>query len=201
MASISDVTIANMALAAVGHDGTIETLEEDSPEAQQCALWYDYARLQVLEAFDWSFARRRSTLAVSSDAAPSNEWAFRYQYPANCVIIRRVENPAGIDNDPVPFAVELNDAGDTKTVVTNISSPRVVYTGDIEIETLFSPHFVDTLAARLASKIAWALTKNSKAVAGAERMYLTLLRQAPALNASEGQQEAPREAEWTRERA
>lgn len=62
--AISNVTISNMALSHIGADSTIESMAESSAEAAQCNLWYDYSRLQVLEAYDWGFARKRLDLAV-----------------------------------------------------------------------------------------------------------------------------------------
>jgi hypothetical protein len=56
------VNIANQALSHIGSANTIAALSETNTEARQCNLWMETARLQVLEAFDWSFARRRARL-------------------------------------------------------------------------------------------------------------------------------------------
>ena len=92
--AISSVKIANFALSKVGTDSTIETLTENSAEAKACNLWFETARKQALSAYDWPFARKRLALAVHGDDPP-DEWAYRYQYPADCVKARFVENPVG----------------------------------------------------------------------------------------------------------
>ena len=88
MAFITDTGIANMALSHVGAESDIESLTEKTAEAIQCNLWYNFSRQQILEIYDWSFARRRLGLAPHDDTISETStdpwagvWSFRYQYP------------------------------------------------------------------------------------------------------------------------
>jgi len=107
MASISKVTIANFALGNIGARDSIESFDEASTAARQAKLWYDFSRVQALEGFDWSFARKRQALALIEEVPTGDpvayEWAYRYQYPSDCVSARYIVNPAGKDADAVPL--------------------------------------------------------------------------------------------------
>lgn len=197
---VSDTLIANLALDNIGSNSAIASLGENSPEAKACKLWYDMSRQHTLEAFDWSFARRRLALATHPDAAPYQRWSFRYQYPANCLKARKIENPLGPDADAIPYEIELSDDGSAKTILSNLDEAVLIYTSDITQTSLFSMFFVDTLASLLASRIAIKLTGKRTLKGDMIQQYNTLLRMAPAYDANEAVAKRPREAEHIRAR-
>lgn len=196
--TVSKVGIGNMALSHVGGDSSIEAFGEDSVEANQIVLWYDYSRTQTLEAFNWSFARKRQTLATHSEDPPSGVWAYRYQYPSDAITIREIANPAGKQADAVPFEIEIDATGSTKTILTNLDSAVAVYTFDLETTTLFSSHFVETLSRLLASRIAPTLTSKKEIAERNFAVWQKMIKDAPAQNANEQVGEPPRDADWIR---
>ncbi len=213
MATISKVKIGNMALSNIGARSSIEDLTENTAEAQQINLWYDFARGEALESFDWSFARKRLTLALHADDPPDGVWAYRYQYPADALVMRFIENPTNTgsveaintawDNngsDAVMYQVEVDDAKESKTILTNLESAVGVYTFDLQTTSLFSKLFIQTLAANLGYHIAMALTGKKDIRKEQYDRFLELLTFAPAANANEEVQKKPREAEWIRGR-
>lgn len=206
MATISPVRIGNMALSHIGDDSTIESLTEASAQAKQINLWYDYSRLQVLEAFDWSFARKRVALAVLeviTDDSTDNQrfdWVYRYQYPSDCVAARKISNPSGKTDDAVPFEVETTPDGSARSVLTDMEDAILIYTFDAEVAVLFTAHFVDTLAALIAHRIAFSLTGQRSTANDMLQLYNAMLSIAPAHNANEQVAPPAREAEWVRGR-
>jgi len=103
MALFSKTKIANLALSHLLDKSNLENIEtQTDPQAVIANLWYDVARMEVLEDFNWKHARKRQTLAAHGDAAPTAEWAYRYQWPSSCVAPRYIENPGGPDADAVP---------------------------------------------------------------------------------------------------
>ncbi len=200
MATISSTKIANLALSHVGTKSTIESLNEDSAEAKECKLWYDFAREETLKAHNWSFARKRFTLALHGDDAP-DEWAYRYQYPADALAIHHLVNPAGAAADPVPFAVEMNNDGMTKTILTDLESACAVYTFNQQVTAFFTPYFIKLLARLLAHYVAFALTGKMSLANKQFTIYETLLPKAPAHDANEGQKAPPRDVDWIRARS
>lgn len=197
---VSPVLIGNMALSHIGANSTIESLTENSAGAKQVNIWYQYARRQSLAAFDWNFARKRLLLALHSEAAPSGDWSFRYQYPADCLVARAIVNPSGWTNDAVPFQVETNSTGDVRTILTNMEEATLAYTFDQQDTTLFSEFFVELLSYNLAAKIAQPITGKVQLKQLMMQTYQQMLAVAPAQNANEGVQRGPRDAEWIRAR-
>ena len=196
--TISTVQIANFALSKVGADGTIESLTENSAEAKQCNLWIEHSRKQALSAFSWSFARVRATLAAHGDD-PSDDWAYRYVYPSDCLKARTVYNPTGRSSDPVAFRMEQSDNG-TKSLLTDQGSAILVYTKDVTAPTLYTEFFIETLATLLAAHIAFPLTGKIKLAERLELRGRELLTFAPAMDANEGMDDKPRDGDHTRAR-
>ncbi len=209
MASISKSIIANMALGHVGHRHPVEDLDTDSsPEANECRLWYDYARFQVLEAFDWTFARKRISATLHADTVSevdgqpyTGTWGYRYRYPDNCVKVRKVQNPVAPPDDAIPFAVELSLNGNERTVLTNQENAVLVYTFDQEVTELFSPAFVSALSHLIGHYIAFSVTGKRSMSNDMLKKYQQLLPAAGASDANEGVDKPPRDAEHIRARS
>lgn len=153
--------IANLALSHIRDQGTVENIEtEVTPEALNANLWYDEARLQAIADFDFGFARKRLTLGAH-EVDPPAEWAFRFQFPADLVQPRYIENPSGRGKPPILFDIELaTDAQsqDTMSILTNQEAAVLVYSKDVTSTTFFPPHFVLSISYLLAHFIAGPLT-------------------------------------------
>ena len=211
--AISEVRICNMALSNIGASSAIESLTEGSSESNECNLWYTYSRKQSLAAYDWSFARKRLTLATHSDDPPAGVWAYRYQYPSDAVVMRKMQNPSGVSAvvflsdesldsgsaEAVPFAIEVSDDG-TKSILTNLDEAVGVYTFDQTDVTLFSEFFVSMFSFALASNVAYALTGKQEVREAMIASFQQMFRQAPASNAAEEISKPPRDASWVRGR-
>jgi len=196
--AISTVQIANFALSKVGSDSTIESLTEDSTEAKECNLWLEHTRKQALAAYDWSFARVTKTLAAHGDD-PTDLWGYRYVYPVDCVKARFLENPSGSKADPVPYVVAQSTDG-TKSILTDLNEAKLRYTKDVTTPGMYTEFFIELLATMLGAHIAFPLTTKvrlSQFLAAAAQRMLTI---APAMDAAEQQEKAPREAEQIRGR-
>lgn len=214
MASLSDIQICNLALDHLGANSEIESFTETSTPAKTCKRWYDVCRRQVLEAFNWNFARRRTTLALHSDDPPDT-WLFRYQYPSDCLKARLIQNPfdaAGIPcwpvnlqlgemTDAIPFEIATNDAGDQRTILTDMEQAILVYTMDQKKPEMFSMWFVETLSHLMAARMAMKITQKKALRDGEYQAYINSLASAPGQEAQEGVEPAPRDALSIRARA
>ena len=186
MTTQSAVSISNMALGHIGRSTLpITSFTQQNVEARTCALWYDIARQEVLEFYDWSFCRARVTLNLHSDPPPI-EWAYRYAMPANMLAFRGFWNPLanatlggltssadgstlfasqgfwngyyGDLSNAVPYLLELSLDGNEVTILCNVPGAIGVFTADQTSVQIFSPGFINTLAWTLASKIAYPIT-------------------------------------------
>lgn len=199
MSAVSKVQIANMALSHVGTKSSIESLDENSPEAKACKLWYQLSLEQALEGFDWSFARKRQALALDGEDPPE-EWSYRYQYPSDCVRFRHIWNPAGPDADAVPFEVETNSNG-TRTILTHMVDAIGVYTMLLDNPASYTPMFVEALSRSLAHHIAFTITGDLKVKSEQAQGFQAIIAAATASNANERVGRPPRDAEWIRGRS
>lgn len=107
----SDVDICNLALAHLGDEATVSSIDppEGSAQAEHCARFYPMARDTVLEAHDWNFATTRGVLALVGSAWPS--WAFCYELPSACVRAISVLPPGALDDYSVGFPRTASSLG------------------------------------------------------------------------------------------
>lgn len=214
--ALTEVVIANMALALIGTgrpltdvDGTIANSTDNTAEKRQAALWYERSRNAVLEAFPWPFARGYATLVLNDDGEDDiwgNEWDYAYDYPADCLRIRRFVNDlsaglagfdyplAGRDNQNTGdsryhYVVRLHD-GD-KVILTNVpeDDAQIEYTRLITDVELYTEQFALALAWLLGSRLASTL-ENADRAASAMQNYEYEIRRAWAASRNE---EAPRD--------
>jgi hypothetical protein len=198
-AGVSEVSIANMALAHISK-GTIQSLTENSTEAKKAKLFYETARMQALEAFNWDFARRRATLALHGDDPPEGEWEYRYQLPADCIAPRKLVNPLGGDADAVPFEKAMSIDGTTACLLTDLEDAVLIYTFDQRTPALFSPAFVISFSYLLAFYLAAPLTTDAQVQKNMWGAYVSSMSAAAGLNANQSIDRKPRDAEWIRGR-
>ena len=204
---VSPVGIANMALSHIGAKSVIESFTEKSTEAEQSGIWYDHSRLQVLEAYDWNFARKRRTLELHSDTISETAtdplagvWRFRYSYPDDCVAARKIQHPNSPPDDALPFDIETSLDGQQKTILTNVEDAVLVYTWDLPNTDMFSILYVSAVSHLLAHHIAFSVTGDRKLKIEELQIYKSVLPEATATNANEGVSGPPREAPWIRAR-
>lgn len=197
MSASSTTEIANLALAAVGHNEQIASLETDtSTAADILRLQYPMRRKALLRAHPWNFAIRRATLAQLS-AAPNHKWAHQYTLPVDClrVLSTSWEEQGYNSRDPymtaglwdvsgTPYRVENN------RLMCNEAGVSIEYVADVTDTTLFDAAFTDALVYAVAAAICMPLTSNSAAMERLYQLYERKLSEARVYDAQEG---TPRE--------
>lgn len=180
----SEVDICNLALAHLGDDATVASLNppEGSAQAEHCARFYSIARDSLLEMHPWGFATRRIALALLGSGWP--EWDYCYAQPADALNIIAVLPPdatddysQGMSNVPmsaggsyVPqaYSCEVDGSG-ADIVLTDQANAVLRYTGIVTDTSKFSPLFVMTLSWHLASLLAGPVLKGDAGAAEAKR--------------------------------
>ncbi len=195
--ALSSVQIANLALGKIGADSTIESLTENSAEANIVNLWFEHSREQTLSAFNWQFARKREALATHADDPPG-EWAYRYVYPADCLIMRHIQLLVKTD-DPIPFDIELSSG--TKSILTDLTDAIAIYTIDTTDTFLYTPWFIETFATIIGGHIALSLTGRPEIMVALQTEGRNMLVFANVMDASEKQEDPARDADQIRGRA
>lgn len=153
----TEANVCNMALLKCGHREFIDDLEEQSEAAAVCKMLYADTRDFLLERFEWSFAEKMVSLAVSTETDP--RWAYVYREPADCLMPRYLWT--GDRNPPVanryPTGRRLSAASDGFLFLCDVAEASLVYTAKLDAVALFSKAFTEALASELAVRIALAL--------------------------------------------
>ena len=205
----TEVDICNLALAHLGDDATIASLNppEGSAQAEKAARFYPIARNSLLEMHTWNFAAKRGNIALTTNSL--DQWDYAYVAPADmmspvAIISPTAQNdyatrmsagdtPGGITSNYAPtivagqytpqqFAVEGN------LIYTNQENAVLRYQAFITDPSLFSPQFVVTLSWHLASMMAGPVIKGDQGAAEAKRCtqmmanYLTSAKQSDNLH-------------------
>ncbi len=195
----SKVTLCNMAIAALGAGDLIVALTERSAEARACSLFYEETLKEVLRDFSWPFATKVATLSLVEEN-PSDEWAYAYRYPVDCVKARRILS--GLRNDTratrVPTRLYADDAGnliyadqpDAQLEYTMLSSDPSRYPAD------FNAAFSFLLAVRIAPLVTGGDAFDI--MPKVQKLYELQILKAKANAANEEQPDVEPESEVTR---
>lgn len=164
-----EVDICNLALAHLGDNATIASLDppEGSAQAEHAARFYPMARDAMLEMHPWAFAARRAVLALRDDPRPP--WRFVYSAPHDALrilTVRRVS--AAHDTDTDPFEMESSEDGDS-IILTDTEEAMVRYVAYVTDASTFSPMFTIALSWHLASMLAGPMIKGAEGATEAKR--------------------------------
>lgn len=165
----SEVDICNLALSHFGQAASISSISppDGSAEAEHCARFYPIARNEMLEDYEWTFARKRALLAELTN--DRDDFAYRYALPSDCLKPRRLL-PDGYSDDRNDSSVYQWE-GDS--IYTDEANAVLVYTFLLTDTTKFSPMFVTALSFKLAGFLVGPVVKDPTG-----RTQLTLGQQA-----------------------
>ena len=216
----SDVDICNLALAHLGDNATVASIDppEGSAQAELCARCYPVARDMLLEMHAWGFATRRAQLALIGSAWP--QWQYAYQAPSDMMNALAILDPQALAdysvNIPSPYSLSgtvntgvslytpqeytiESDANGTPIIYTNQENAVLRYTAYATDTTTFSPLFVMALSWQLASLLAGPILKGDVGAAEAKRctaLALSYLTKATASDANQRRLTVQQSTPW-----
>lgn len=152
------VHLYNTALARLGGEQiplNISPIENDAVGAI-CQSVFPHILESALEAYAWSFAKKRAVLALLPETAPRNRtFAFRYAQPSDCVTpVRIIGMDRGAvflesEDGPPAYVIEGGD------ILCNVARAELLYvsrSGDIKNwPAYFSEYLVWKMAGALAA--------------------------------------------------
>lgn len=175
----SAIAICNVALTSYLGAKRITSFEENSPEAEECALHYDRIRRSLLDRWDWVFASRREVLVEETLNDRAGAWSYRYARPAHMIAVRWVNT-----TEAARRAMQMGQSPDTLremtagSIYSDVAGAVVHYTRDEQDPTLFPPGFGDALAAALAAAVAMPIVRDGSKVSAARQEADRLLNEA-----------------------
>lgn len=156
--SASETQICNLALLKFG-TVTINSIEDETSQAQACKVLYPLMRDELQSVHDWNFAMARADISALLEATPAFQWDFAYSLPVKCL---RVVELYGTDDEWVKEGNVLLTNKEEEIFIRYIK--QTTTTGN------FPPTFVNSLATRLGAELAAKLK-------GDKNMRLELLKE------------------------
>ena len=209
MNTIGQVAIYNQALAAVGISKFIQAVNEGSPQANVCNLFWQSCQDQVLEDIEPNFATRYVQLQLSTKVVYG--WKNTYVYPVDCLSAESIaEQPSSNavaivnslyweykyrDGVQVPFGISEDETNGGLVISTDASYPILRYIARIINLTLWSASAINALGLLLATKIVAPLAANPKYAETAGKAYEAALSKAVTNNYNEDQSAPAPESE------
>ena len=209
----SEVEICNLALAHLGDDATVASIDppEGSAQSEHCARFYPIARDSLLQMHSWNVASRR--VALAGVTMPYTMWKYAYACPGDMMVAVSVLPPQ-VENDytirpypadrygwgwintpfvgagvyvPQEYQIETDTNGN-KVIYTNQEGALLRYQALVTDPTKFDPLFVMALSWHLASMLAGPVIKGDQGAAEAKRctqMMMAYLQQARMSDANQ----------------
>ena len=184
----SEVGICNSALRYL-RATSINSLNEQSVNAEYCRDAYPELRDRLLQQYEWSFATRVRPLSLLEDDEITN-YEYVYQYPSDCLKIRRVflEDNCPSSGRASRFRSDLTGTyyDDIRTqrieyevfsieqrtvIASNIEDLHARYIYNVTDPNQFSDAFRAALAYFLAAELAVAIIGVDRGAGLAERYY------------------------------
>lgn len=158
MASRTD--LSNQALGHLGASLQISNVDTDeTAEARICRTFIEMAIKTTLRAAQWPGHRRVVALGLIEEN-PSSEWAYSYQYPADCLFSQRILN--GVfrrDSNFTKVSYEIYaDPMLGKLIYTNQQDAQLQYTSSAMPLDFWDEDLVLACSLMLASLIAPKIT-------------------------------------------
>lgn len=182
--SVSKTSLCNLALSRVGEQ-TIQSLDEESKNAQMCNLIYDEVLEQVLREYIWKCAMFRKTL-IEDATTPAFGWSHQYILPNDpkCLFVVRMEDPKSV------FTVENN------RLLTEESVAKILYVGFLDDPSAMTPLFRKVFYLSMAVEMAYRLVQNNTILNGLTELLEQAWREARSRDSQEGTPMATDESSW-----
>lgn len=179
----SPADVINLSLVRIGYEKRVSNLYDGSAAAQRALDIYAQTRDDLLRDGEWQFCQRmvNATLLKSAPAnyfdtpwnpatMPPQPWLFEYEYPGDCLKVRRLSPQPGFFFNPLPQPTLnqiSNDSAYTparRVILCNIPNAILTYAGQVTDPATMPPDFIEALAAELGTRLKRSLVGEVNAV-------------------------------------
>lgn len=195
---LTDVQIGNLALLHIANTKFILSMDERTQAAQTVSLVYEHAVEMTLEAYPWPEATKYATLGLIQ-ADPNDDWDYEYQYPGDCLSVRRIVTTLGRE-DPNPPPYMTGNNGSTRVIYTDESPAVIEYTCNLTDTALFRPTLAQAISWFIAFSIS-GVAKDKRISQYCYQVWRSMVSMAEARAGNEQQLFPDQESEFIRSRA
>tara|TARA_R100000458_G_C8234087_1_gene214945 strand:+ start:554 stop:1141 length:588 start_codon:yes stop_codon:yes gene_type:complete len=178
----SKVEICNSALNMLGANN-ITDITEDSKNARLLNQRYDPIRDAVFRLHAWNCLIKRVELAQDSDT-PTHEFAKQYTLPADCLRVLKIGGHHDGSSSDLDDGQQFKIEG--RKLLTDEATVYLIYIAKITDVNQYDTLLQETIAARLASELCYAITSSTSLATQMNELYKEKLREARHIDASEG---------------
>lgn len=170
--------ICNMANGLV-KNGEIIDINDGSPRAMACLLYFEQCAGIMLAFHDWSFARKFHKPNLYAQKYDGYE--YTYIYPSDCIAPRKYVDEDGLEIDIETCQNVLSDNNSMELILSNKKIDNIIYTARMLNTKIWSDSFVEAfiylLASKLISKVTGERDHNEKL-----EIYKTLIEEAKTVD-------------------
>lgn len=192
--TVSPTSICNQAFSWIG-EKRINSLEEQSRQAQWMRENYYPCRDACLETRSWTFAiaREFSDVAPDENASEVETWAGQYQHliPNSWLRVTRVYRNVQ-SADPREWLPSVGWSREGQYIYTDESQVWMYGIDRVDDPGKWTPAFVQVVAARLAAEAAIVFTGNRQLSTDMWTLYGAKLEEASSSDAQQGRYEKVR---------
>ena len=182
----SAVDISNAALNTLGATN-ITSLTEDSWAGRLINQRYELVRDAVFRSHNWNSLIKRADLAQNA-VAPAFGYTYQYTLPTDCLRVLEFSNGTLMypqDN------MTSNSGGpvyviEGRELLSDEGTVLIKYIARIEDPNQYDTLLIDTLAARLAMEICYAITGSNAMISTTKALYDEKIKEARFVDATEG---------------
>lgn len=182
----SAVDISNAALNTLGATN-ITSLTEDSKAGRLINQRYELVRDAVFRSHNWNSLIKRSDLAQNA-VSPTFGYTYQYTLPTDCLRVLEFSNGTLMypqDN------MTSNSGGpvyviEGRELLSDEGTVLIKYIARIEDPNQYDTLLIDTLAARLAMEICYAITGSNAMISTTKALYDEKIKEARFVDATEG---------------
>lgn len=182
----TQLDVANMALALLGQEPML-SYDKDSRNGRTVRLFFESARVGVLEDNHWSFATKRVILAPEA-TTPAFGWTNQFLLPGDFLKEQFVLNNA---SENISYRIESGK------LLANSSAPYLIYTWNQEDYSQYTAKFIELLAYKLAAKCAYQVTNSRSEEQALFGAYSELLIETMSSDSiGDGEERVVQESNW-----
>jgi hypothetical protein len=173
---MTDTEVANKALDHLGEPRINDIDDDTDATAIKCEEHFDDSRKYFLREAAPGFARKEVALAISAgETLPTEMYDYIYGYPSDCIGIRQIYNPNGVDAPRVVFEIGNHSNKTSQVILTDQEDAILIYTVDVVNLNLYSPDDILALSYALAWHIAMPITRNRELRQEMQQYFVALL--------------------------
>lgn len=169
-------TICNMALGVISN-GEIIDISGHEPKAQKCKLYFEAMAEVAFSYYNWSFARKMKTPALSAEVYEG--FKYCYVFPQEAVTLWQFLDEDGktLDlNGNALIVLSSNEA--SRLILSNVKIAKIIFTAKLMNTEMWPASFVEAYIYLLANKICEAIPALKKEAASKYEQYASLIEMA-----------------------